>query len=59
MVLGPALPAGGMERTEPALQRELAAMELRQKQRDEVEAETQAAFKLAKERGERFKKQLD
>ena len=29
--------------------------ELRQKQRDEVEAETQAAFKLAKERGERFK----
>jgi hypothetical protein len=33
--------------------------ELRQKQRDEVEAETQAAFKLAKERGERFKKQLD
>jgi len=33
--------------------------ELRQKQRDEVEAETQVAFKLAKERGERFKKQLD
>ena len=29
--------------------------ELRQKQHDEVEAETQAAFKLAKERGERFK----
>ena len=29
--------------------------ELRKKQRDEVEAETQAAFKLAKERGERFK----
>ena len=29
--------------------------ELRQKQRDEVEAETQAALKLAKERGERFK----
>ena len=33
--------------------------ELRQKQNDEVKAETQAAFKLAKERGERFKKQLD
>ena len=33
--------------------------ELRQKQRDEVEAETQAAFKLAKERGERFKSKLD
>ena len=31
--------------------------ELRQKQRDEVEAETQAALKLAKERGERFKHQ--
>ena len=29
--------------------------ELSQKQRDEVEAETQAAYKLAKERGERFK----
>ena len=29
--------------------------ELCQKQRDEVEAETQAALKLAKERGERFK----
>ena len=28
--------------------------ELRQQQRDEVEAETQAAYKLAKERGERF-----
>ena len=33
--------------------------ELRQKQRDEVEAETQAAFKLAKERGERFKSKSD
>ena len=33
--------------------------ELRQKQHDEVEAETQAALKLAKERGERFKKKLD
>ena len=33
--------------------------ELRQKQRDEVEAETQAAFKLAKERGERFKNKSD
>ena len=33
--------------------------ELRQKQSAEVEAETQAAFKLAKERGERFKLQLD
>ena len=33
--------------------------ELRQKQRDEVEAETQAAFKLAKERGERFKSKFD
>ena len=33
--------------------------ELRQKQNAEVEAETQAAFKLAKERGERFKQQLD
>ena len=33
--------------------------ELRQQQNDEVQAETQAAFKLAKERGERFKKQLD
>ena len=33
--------------------------ELRQKQRDEVEAETQAAFKLAKERGERFKSKQD
>ena len=30
--------------------------ELRQKQKDEVEAETQAAFKLAKQRGERFGK---
>lgn len=30
--------------------------ELRQKQRDEVEAETQAAFKLAQTRGERFQK---
>ena len=29
--------------------------ELSQKQRDEVKAETQAAYKLAKERGERFK----
>ena len=29
--------------------------ELRQQHRDEVEAETNAAFKLAKERGERFK----
>ena len=29
--------------------------ELSQKQREEVQAETQAAFKLAKERGERFK----
>ena len=29
--------------------------ELSQKQRDEVEAETQAAYKLAKERGKRFK----
>ena len=28
--------------------------ELRQQQRNEVEAETQAALKLAKERGERF-----
>ena len=28
--------------------------ELSQKQRDEVQAETKAAFKLAKERGERF-----
>jgi isopenicillin N synthase-like dioxygenase len=33
--------------------------ELRQKQHDEVEAETQAAFKLAKERGERFKGKLE
>ena len=33
--------------------------EMRQKQRDEVEAETQAALKLAKERGERFKKQSE
>ena len=33
--------------------------ELRQKQNDEVKAETQAAFKFAKERGERFKKRLD
>ena len=33
--------------------------ELRQKQNEEVEAETQAAFKLAKERGERFKKKSD
>jgi len=33
--------------------------ELRQKQHDEVEAETQAAFKLAKERGERFKSKSD
>ena len=33
--------------------------ELREKQNDEVKAETQAAYKLAKERGERFKKQLD
>ena len=33
--------------------------ELRLKQRDEVEAETQAALKLAKERGERFKNQSD
>ena len=33
--------------------------ELRQKQHDEVEAETQAAYKLAKERGERFKKQSE
>ena len=33
--------------------------EMRQKQRDEVEAETQAAIKLAKERGERFKKQSE
>ncbi len=31
-------------------------VELSQKQRDEVKAETQAAIKLAKERGERFKK---
>ena len=31
--------------------------ELRQQQRDEVEAETQAAYKLAKERGERFAQQ--
>jgi hypothetical protein len=30
---------------------------MRQKQRDEVEAETKAALKLAKERGERFKDQ--
>ena len=33
--------------------------ELRQKQHDEVEAETQAAYKLAKERGERFKNLSD
>ena len=33
--------------------------ELRKKQNEEVKAETQAAFKLAKERGERFKKRLD
>ena len=33
--------------------------ELRQKQYDEVEAETQAAYKLAKERGERFKNLSD
>ena len=33
--------------------------ELRQKQNEEVEAETQAAFKLAKERGERFKKKSE
>ena len=31
--------------------------ELRQQQRDEVEAETKAAFKLAKERGQRFTQQ--
>ena len=33
--------------------------ELRKKQNEEVKAETQAAFKLAKERGERFKNRLD
>jgi hypothetical protein len=33
--------------------------ELRQKQNDEVKAETHAAFKLAQERGERFKEQED
>ena len=31
--------------------------ELRQKQREEVEAETQASFRIAKERGRRFKRQ--
>ena len=33
--------------------------ELREKQHNEVESETQAAFKLAKERGERFKSKSD
>jgi hypothetical protein len=31
--------------------------ELRQQQRDEVDAETQAAYELAKERGKRFTQQ--